>query len=181
MALLFSHPEQQYTVSQIADATRASLPTVSREVNRLEQSGLVTAQNVGRTRMVQAKVDNPVGQAMRQLILVTYGPVPVLRDTLQGISNIEGAAIYGSWASRRSGVAGHVPNDIDVLVVGSPSRQKLYEAIDDAEQKLGYEVNVKRLSHEAWNSQDGFVQTVRSRPMEVLFGQLEVNDVDAEA
>ena len=146
MALLFSHPEQQYTVSQIADATRASLPTVSREVNRLEQSGLVTVQNVGRTRMVQAKVD-----------------------------------IYGSWASRRSGVAGHVPNDIDVLVVGSPSRQKLYEAIDDAEQKLGYEVNVKRLSHEAWNSQDGFVQTVRSRPMEVLFGQLEVNDVDAEA
>ena len=181
MALLFSHPEQQYTVSQIADATRASLPTVSREVNRLNQSGLVTVQNVGKARMVQAKVDNPVGQAMRQLILVTYGPVPVLRDTLQGISNIEGAAIYGSWASRRSGVAGHVPNDIDVLVVGSPSRQKLYEAIDDAEQKLGYEVNVKRLSHEAWNSQDGFVQTVRSRPMEVLFGQLEVNDVDAEA
>ena len=173
MALLFSHPEQQYTVSQIADATRASLPTVSREVNRLEQSGLVTVQNVGRTRMV--------GQAMRQLILVTYGPVPVLRDTLQGVSNIEGAAIYGSWASRRSGVAGHVPNDIDVLVVGSPSRQKLYEAIDDAEQKLGYEVNVKRLSPEAWNSQDGFVQTVRSRPMEVLFGQLEVNDVHAEA
>lgn len=106
MALLFSHPEQQYTVSQIADATRASLPTVSREVNRLNQSGLVTVQNVGRTRMVQAKVDNPVGQAMRQLILVTYGPVPVLRDTLQGVSNIEGAAIYGSWASRRSGVAG---------------------------------------------------------------------------
>ncbi len=118
---------------------------------------------------------------MRQLILVTYGPVPVLRDTLQSVSNIEGAAIYGSWASRRSGVAGHVPNDIDVLVVGSPSRQKLYEAIDDAEQKLGYEVNVKRLSPEAWNSQDGFVQTVRSRPMEVLFGQLEVNDVHAEA
>ena len=116
MALLFSHPEQQYTVSQIADATRASLPTVSREVNRLNQSGLVTVQN-----------------------------------------------------------------DIDVLVVGSPSRQKLYEAIDDAEQKLGYEVNVKRLSPEAWNSQDGFVQTVRSRPMEVLFGQLEVNDVHAEA
>jgi len=25
------------------------------------------------------------------------------------------------------------------------------------------------------------VQTVRSRPMEVLFGQLEVNDVHAEA
>ena len=76
MALLFSHPEQQYTVSQIADATRASLPTVSREVNRLNQSGLVTVQNVGKARMVQAKVDNPVGQAMRQLILVTYGPVP---------------------------------------------------------------------------------------------------------
>ena len=77
MALLFSHPEQQYTVSQIADATRASLPTVSREVNRLNQSGLVTVQNVGKARMVQAKVDNPVGQAMRQLILVTYGPLLV--------------------------------------------------------------------------------------------------------
>ena len=87
---------------------------------------------------------------------------------------VRGLAVVLGWR-------GHVPNDIDVLVVGSPSRQKLYEAIDDAEQKLGYEVNVKRLSPEAWNSQDGFVQTVRSRPMEVLFGQLEVNDVHAEA
>ncbi len=32
----------------------------------------------------------------------------------------------------------------DVLVVSFPFASKLYEAIDDAEQKLGYEVNVKR-------------------------------------
>ena len=38
-------------------------------------------------------------------------------------------------------------------------------------RSLAVRVNVKRLSPEAWNSQDGFVQTVRSRPMEVLFGR----------
>ena len=71
--------------------------------------------------MVQAKVDNPVGQ----------GDASVDSGNLWSCSGApgyfcrvfpicEGAAIYGSWASRRSGVAGHVPNDIDVLVVGSP-------------------------------------------------------------
>ena len=93
--------------------------------------------------MVQAKVDNPVGQAMRQLILVTYGPVPVLRDTLQGVSTLRvplfmarGLAVVLGWLV--------TCRTILMCWLWPPSRQKLYEAIDDAEQKLGYEVNVKR-------------------------------------
>ena len=45
---------------------------------------------------------------------------------------VRGPAVVLGWA-------GHVPNDIDAGC-GPPSRQKLSEAIDDAEQKLGYEV-----------------------------------------
>ena len=62
--------------------------------------------------MVQVKADNPGGSGDASVDLVTWScSVPGI--LLQGVSNIEGAAIYGLWASCRSGVAGHVLNDTD--------------------------------------------------------------------
>ena len=107
---------------------------------------------------------------------VTYGPVPALREALAQVPRLEAAAIYGSWAKRRNGEPGQVPHDLDVLAIGTPSRHALYEAIDDVEQRLGLEINVKKLSREGWNSDDPFVKTVRSRPITPLFGDLGDND-----
>ena len=71
---------------------------------------------------------------------------------------------------------GKFPTDLDVLAIGTPSRHALYEAIDDVEQRLGLEINVKKISREGWNSDDPFVKTVRSRPITPLFGDLGDND-----
>ena len=175
-ALLFLHPERQYTVSEIAALTNASQATVSRELSRLEKAGLLESRQVGKSRLVNALVHTPVGQALQQLMYVTYGPVPALREALAQVPRLEAAAIYGSWAKRRSGEPGQVPHDLDVLAIGTPSRHALYEAIDDVEQRLGLEINVKKLSREGWNSDDPFVKTVRSRPIIPLFGDLGDND-----
>ncbi len=175
-ALLFLHPERQYTVSEIAVLTNASQATVSRELSRLENAGLLESRQVGKSRLVNALVHTPVGQALQQLMYVTYGPVPALREALAQVPRLEAAAIYGSWAKRRSGEPGQVPHDLDVLAIGTPSRHALYEAIDDVEQRLGLEINVKKLSRKGWNSDDPFVKTVRSRPIIPLFGDLGDND-----
>ena len=85
---------------------------------------------------------------------VTYGPVPALREALAQVPRLEAAAIYGSWAKRRSGEPGQVPHDLDVLAIGTPSRHALYEAIDDVEQRLGLEINVKKLPCESTQLRD---------------------------
>jgi len=72
----------------------------------------------------------------------------------------------GSWAARYEGKSGPTPNDIDVLVVGEPNRDEIYEAAERAQRRLGREVNVTLRTRETWESgNDGFIQQVRVSPL----------------
>ena len=144
-------------MSQIADATRASLPTVSPRRESSETVGLVTVRMLVGPVWCKPRLIIRVGQAMRQLIpgnlwSCSGAPgyfagwvFPILRVPL---FMARGLAVVLGWL-------GTCRTILKVLVVGSLHGRSCMRAIDDAEQKLGYEVNVKRLSPEAWNSQDG--------------------------
>lgn len=55
--------------------------------------------------------------------------------------------------------------DIDLLVVGNPDRDDLYEAVVDASRLLNREVNPVILSQQRWEkSDDGFIVELSVRP-----------------
>jgi predicted nucleotidyltransferase len=58
----------------------------------------------------------------------------VIADVLAPIDRIDAAYLFGSWAARYSGERGRAPADIDVLVIGSPDRDQVDDAIAEAEQ-----------------------------------------------
>ncbi|HXT89788.1 MAG TPA: hypothetical protein VN714_11100, partial [Trebonia sp.] len=63
------------------------------------------------------------------------------------------------------------PRDIDVLVVGNPSRTDLLDVADAAQQKLHTEVNLRTITPEEWAAKDQpFLMTVASRPLITLVG-----------
>jgi predicted nucleotidyltransferase len=108
---------------------------------------------------------------MSQIVVETYGPAPLLRNLLAELPGIREAYIYGSWASRRVGQPGPPPRDIDVLVVGNPSRTDLLDVADAAQQQLHTEVNIHTTTPEAWAVKDEpFLVTVASRPLVALVG-----------
>jgi hypothetical protein len=83
------------------------------------------------------------------------------------VEGIDAAYIYGSWAARHAGQAGQRPvGDIDVLVLGQPDRDQLYEALSVAEQRLGRPVEAT-IRETGWLDEGtgGFHDTVTSRPM----------------
>ncbi|WP_433431488.1 hypothetical protein [Nonomuraea sp. CA-141351] len=98
---------------------------------------------------------------------MTYGPMAVLGEQLSGIAGVEEAYIYGSWAARYSGEGGRVPNDVNVLIVGTADEDELYDAARAAEGQLGREVSIRRLSRTEWASSEGdpFLETVKARPL----------------
>lgn len=97
---------------------------------------------------------------------LTYGPVALLPDVLAGMSSVREAFIYGSWAARRQGEPGPAPQDVDVVVIGRPTRDALARAGDDARRRLHREVNITRIAPEVWDArQDPFVRTLVSRPL----------------
>lgn len=171
LSWIMLHPETEHSLSEIAQAVGTSAPTVMREVNRLVDSGLVTTTSRGNTRLVRASTNNPVYRPLVDLLAVTFGPVGVLREALGAVPGVEQAFIYGSWAARYHGHPGAVPGDIDVMVIGQPDRQALEDAVEASEKILRREVNVRRLTAQAWQADtSAFKRTVTERPVVTLVG-----------
>lgn len=166
LALLLLHPDNEYSLAEIGQRTGALPATVHREVSRLVVLGLLRDRYVGRTRLISANPESSFYRPMTEIIAQTHGPRPVLEDLLTGLPGVESAFIYGSWAARHAGVPGQPPNDVDVLVIGSPSRNALGEVAGQASRTIGREVNIHRVTRADWESGQGtFESTVKSRPM----------------
>ena len=120
--------------------------------------------------MVRAETDSVVFGPLAQLMAVTFGPVPVLREVLAPVVGIREAYIYGSWAARFAQVPGPVPGDIDVLVIGTADPDDLDAVAAETTTRLGREVSIRRVRPAAWDAatDDAFKATVTSRPMVAL-------------
>lgn len=167
LALVMLHPEREYSITELADDIGVTPTTVLREVDRLTGGGILTDRRVGRSRLVKARTDTPLYRPLSDLIAVSFGPMPLLTDALVGFEGVHRAYVYGSWAARYNGEPGPPPADVDVLIVGDPDADALFDLAEEASRRLGREVNVHRVSVEAWEARtdDPFLTSVRERPL----------------
>jgi DNA-binding transcriptional ArsR family regulator len=170
LALLYLNPDREFSAIDIAKRCGVSHATASREADRFMAAGLVSERRLGNMRLLRASVDTIVAGPLTDLLAVTYGPMAVVGELLTGIPGVDLAFIYGSWAARYNGLAGPVPRDVDVLVVGDPDADDLYEAERVASARLNREVTIRRVSSGAWRGErdDPFVLSVRSQPLIAL-------------
>ncbi len=170
LALIILFPEIEWTIAELAAAAGVTPPTAMREVDRIAAAGLVHERRSGRNRLITADTETAAYPPLRDLMLVTYGPEPVLRSLLEQVHGVERAYIYGSWADRRTGHDGRVPGDIDVLVVGNAEADELDEAAETAERHLRREVSIRQVRPQRWDvdTDDSFVRTIMSRPLVTL-------------
>ena len=160
------------TIAALAQTVQAPESTVHREVGRLVKTGVLTSRRVGRARLIEPNTDNPATRPLRDLVLIAYGPQYVIGEQLRGVDGISLAFLYGSWAARFHGEPGPLPNDIDVLIVGSPDRDDVHDRLTDAARLLRREVNPTFVPADRWAdpSADPFLTTVVSRPMVPIAG-----------
>jgi DNA-binding transcriptional ArsR family regulator len=167
LALLLGDPDLELSLTEIAQRTGAAHPSVYREVSRAEQAGLVKSRKVGNTRLVRANTDSPYYTGLSDVLTRAFGVPAVLAAALRDVSGIGEAYIYGSWAARYQGQVGPRPvADIDVLILGNPDRDRLYDALSAAESRLGRPVQATIREADWLTSASGsFHDSVISRPM----------------
>ncbi len=167
LALLYLHPDREYSLTEAAGLIDASVKAVHTEASRLVAAGFLRDSRRGNVRLLRAATNTPLFRPLTDLLAVTYGPLPVLTDLLSDVEGVDRAFIYGSWAARHEGEAGPIPEDVDVLVVGSADRDVLDEVARAAEQRLGRPVNIRRVRARVWSAgePDAFVTSVRQRPL----------------
>ncbi len=167
LALLLGDPDLELSLTEIALRTGAPHPSVHREIQRAEEAGLLTTRKVGNTRLVRANTASPYHAGLAQVLTRAFGVPAILADALTDIEGISGAYIYGSWAATREGHAGRRPvSDIDVLILGDPDRDQLYEALSTAEKRLGRSVEATIRAPDWLEAGSGaFHDTLTSRPL----------------
>jgi predicted nucleotidyltransferase len=164
--LLLGRQDEPLTISEIGRRARVPSSTAHREVARLERYGLVTSERFAQTRLVRPNERNPYLDDLRSLVMKAYGPVAVLAELLAGVSGIDQAYVFGSWAARLEGQAGPPPDDVDLLVVGNPDFDALEAAAKEAEAALGREVQPTVVSPSEWEaSQSPLLRTIKKRPL----------------
>lgn len=146
---LLLHPEDEVGVTELARRIGVPVPTLHREVVRLEEAGIIASRTLGRNRLVRANVAHPAARPLTELLEVTFGPRAVVADEF-AFPGVERVLIFGSWAARFSGEPGPPPRDVDVLVVGDVQRADVYEAAERVQARLGLEVNPVVRTPEQW-------------------------------
>lgn len=165
LTMLLLHPDEEYTIADLAQRLRIPQSTVSGEVRRLADAGILVIRPVGRSRLVRANASSQLAGPLTELITLTYGPHVVVADEFADLPDVAAVVIFGSWAARYQGQRGQPPNDVDVLVVGSPDRIAMYAAAERTESRLGRPVNPAVCSPGQWaHPTEPLIREIKSRP-----------------
>ncbi|MEA4944800.1 MAG: winged helix-turn-helix domain-containing protein [Propionicimonas sp.] len=164
--------EAELSITDLAARAHLAYPTAHREVTRLLDAGILAERGVGRSRLIRANPDSPLTDPLRQILLVATGPVALLAEEFAAVPGVESAFLYGSFAARMQGIDGPAPQDIDVMVVGTPDAAAVYDACERVEQLVGRPVNPTIITHEELSRESGFLDHVRANPIVLVTGEL---------
>ena len=163
--------DDELSLTDLADRAGVAYPTAHREVARLLEAGILVERRVGRTRLVRGNPHSPLVAPLREILTVVSGPVVLLGRELGRIEGVESAFLYGSFAARLLGVEGPDPHDVDVMVLGAPDVDAVYEACTRVEAAVRRPVNPTILTPEEFAGDSGFLETVRSGPVVDVVGE----------
>lgn len=162
----YLEPERRFTMPELVARSSRPQPTVAREVDRLVRAGLLETELRSGRRAVWAATTSPIFDELYSILLKTIGPKTVLEEGLRGLGGIERALIYGSWARRYHGEPGPLPQDVDLMVIGTGDVDDIRAQADRASRRLMRDVSVTVLTPDEWDAEgSGFIAHLKAQPL----------------
>lgn len=169
LGLLLLHPDDALHGREIA--RRAGLPagTVTRELVKLADAGLLQRERRGNQQIYSANKAHPIFAELASILRKTSGLADVLIDALAPVADqLRAAFVFGSVA-RGEETAG---SDIDLMLIGELDFARAVQLLHPAQAQLGREINPKVFSAaEFASAADGpFLRDVLAKPKIFLLG-----------
>jgi len=171
LGLLLLNPDEALHGREIARRTGLPSGTITRELVRLAEAGLLSRVPQGNQVLYSANRASPIFEELASILRKTSGLADVLAEALSTAKGaIAVAFVYGSMA-RGEEVAG---SDVDLMVVGDASFRSIATCLHSAQDVLGREINPKVFRPEEWRERvaagDPFVAGVLARPRIFVMG-----------
>ncbi len=172
LGLLYGQPNRSFHTNEIIRFAQSGTGSIQRELEKLTNSGLLTATFIGNQKHYQANPSNPLYAELHSIVLKTFGLADVLKLALEPIaSDIRIAFIYGSIAKRSDTAT----SDIDIMVLSDTlTYADLFPLLVQSESKLGRSIHPTFYSPTEWarkkQANNNFVIQVISQPKIFLIG-----------
>lgn len=112
LSLLLNSPDEQFYIREIAELLRKNPSGVKRELDNLEEMGIVISEKVANLKYFKANKDSPLFSELKNLITKSLGLPGALKAVLRA-SGAKAAFLYGPYAE------GDDINTVDLFVIGA--------------------------------------------------------------
>lgn len=171
LGLLLLRPDEALHGREIARRTGLPAGTVTRELTRLAEVGLLRRDKRGNQQVYSANPQCPIFLELASILRKTSGLADVLRLALApAVGQIQCAFVFGSVAQGRE-TSG---SDVDVMIVGMLDFAQAVSLLYPAQAQLGREVNPKVYTPQEFADlagSDAFLRQVLAKPKIFLIGE----------
>ena len=171
LGLLLLHPDEALHGREIARRTGFPSGTLTRELVRLVQVGLLKREKRGNQLLYSAERGCPVFEELASILRKTSGLAEVLAQALgPAEERIKTAFIYGSLARGQESAG----SDVDLIVTGDIGFAEVVKLLHASQRVLGREINAKVYSLKEWAAKraapDAFLRDVLAKPKIFVIG-----------
>ena len=171
LGLLLLHPEESLHGREIARRTGLPPGTLTRELKRLADVGLLNCERRGNQLAYSANRQSPIFKELAGILRKTSGLADVVAAALEPLTDtIDVAFIFGSVA-RGTETQG---SDVDLMVIGSVDFGVVVDALHFAQQQLSRDINPKVFTPRDWcnrlEGRDPFLRDVLAGKKLFLIG-----------
>lgn len=171
LTILLLEPQGKFYLRELAARSGLPVGNVRRELSALVAAGIVTKDVRGKQAYYSINERCPVIPELRSMFAKTTGPAGIIKSSLESLSDhIRMAFIYGSVAKGRL----TEDSDVDLMIVGEISFKEAVNALRQAQDQLGREINptvypVKEFAGKVRNK-DRFITSVLNEPKVYIIG-----------
>ena len=170
LGLLLLRPDEALHGREIARRTGLPAGTITRELTKLAEVGLLKRTKRGNQQVYSADTSGPIFTELASILRKTSGLADVLVQALApAASKLRLAFVFGSVA-RGQETAG---SDVDVMLIGDLGFREAVELLHPCQATLGREVNPKLFSTREFTEKaatEPFLIDVLAKPKIFLIG-----------
>ncbi len=137
LKLFLFNPDDSFYQRQISMLTRQSIRGVQREVEKLQNLGLIEKSAQGNRLYYKVNRNCSIFEELKQILFKTAGIAETLKEKLIKSDSVKVAFIYGSYAKGKESLS----SDIDLLVIGGITSKELSGLLSKCKSEIGREIN----------------------------------------
>jgi predicted nucleotidyltransferase len=153
LSKLLMNPHKSFYIRELSRELNIPYSMLYKEEKNLVSLNIVNEEKKGKVTLVSINKSLPYVAELKNLLIKTAGLGNLLKSALSELKEIRYALVYGSFASGEESAS----SDVDLLIIGDASEEKILTSISRVEKEVGREIN-----YILWNDEE-FMKRVKSK------------------